>query len=67
MEGDMKFCLRKVMLNFTPDFLMLQWRMKTYRELACIQKIADVTDKNDRIQMMKHEVFFDYSAVQLTI
>ena len=52
------------MLNFTPDTFMLQWKMKTYKELACIQKIGDVTDKNHRIQMMKHEVFFDYSAEQ---
>ena len=53
------------MLNFTPDSLMLQWRMKTQKESACIQKIADKTDKNYRIQMIKHEVFFfDYSAVQ---
>ena len=37
---------------------MLQWRIKTKKESACIQKIADVTDKNYRIQMMKHEVFF---------
>ena len=28
------------------------------KELACIQKIADKTDKNYRIQMIKHEVFF---------
>ena len=46
------------MLNFTPDSSMLKWRMKTKKELACIQKIADVTDKNYRIQMMKHEFFF---------
>ena len=46
------------MLNFTPDSLMLQWRMKTSKESACIQKIAVVTDKNYRIQMMKHEEFF---------
>ena len=46
------------MLNFTPDSLMLQRRMKIWKESACIQKIADGTDKNYRIQMMKHEVFF---------
>ena len=43
------------MLNFTPDSLMLLWRMET-RESAGSQKIADVTDKNYRIQMMKHVV-----------
>ena len=37
---------------------MLQRRMKIWKESACIQKIADGTDKNYRIQMMKHEVFF---------
>ena len=53
------------MLNFIPDSLMLQWRMKTKKELACIQKIADKTEKNYRIQMIKHEVFFFItSAVQ---
>ena len=37
---------------------MLQWRMKSLKKSASIQKIADVTDKNYGMQMMKHEVFF---------
>ena len=35
------------------------------KRISCIQKIADKTEKNYRIQMIKHEVFFLItSAVQ---